>query len=201
MEHRIPQLKPAGLPRTDARVRRSRAGLRRALLELLQSKALEQITVRDVAAQAGVGYTTFFRHYAGKEALLDDIATEEIGRMFELTLPVYDTCASHAACLTLCNYVDEHRGLWAALLTGGAAGAVREELLRRGREASAARARDGWLPEGLATILAVSVTIELLTWWLRQAAPLPAAEVAEILDRIAISPAERSPRQRSATSD
>ena len=134
-------------------------------------------------------------------ALLDDIATEEIGRMFELTLPVYDTRASHAACLTLCNYVDEHRGLWAALLTGGAAGAVREELLRRGREASAARARDGWLPEGLATMLAVSVTIELLTWWLRQAAPLPAAEVAEILDRIAISPAERSPRQRSATSD
>jgi len=170
------------------------------MLELLQCRGLEQITVRDVAAEAGVGYTTFFRHYAGKEALLDDIAAEEIGRMFELTLPVYDTRASRAACLTLCNYVDEHRGLWAALLTGGAAGAVREELLRRGREASAVRAQDGWLPEGLATILAVSVTIELLTWWLRQAEPLPAADVAEILDRIAISPAERRPGQRSATS-
>jgi AcrR family transcriptional regulator len=178
---------------TDPRVRRNRTALREALLELLQTKSLEQITLRDIAAAAGVGYRTYFRHYPSKEALLDDVAAEEIAQLFELALPVYDAVDSRANCLILCSYVEQHRPLWSALLLGGAAGAVREELLRRGRVASVERAQKGWMPAELANALAVSAMIELLTWWLRQADPLPVERIAEILDRIAIAPAEIAP--------
>jgi AcrR family transcriptional regulator len=189
MEYSIPKRNDDPAPVNDARVRRSRAGLRRALLELLQAKPLEQITIRDIADSAGVGYTTYFRHYPSKEALLDDLAADEIERLCDLTLPVYDAADSFSACLALCRYVDGNRPLWSTLLTGGAAGAVRDALLRQGRAASASRA-PGWLPEDLGVVLAVSVTVELMTWWLRQPDPLPAARIAEILDRVAISPAE-----------
>jgi len=189
MEHSVPKHKDDLAPVIDARVRRSRAGLRQALLDLLQAKPLEQITIRDIAESAGVGYTTYFRHYPSKEALLDDLAAEEIQRLCDLTLPVYDSADSFAACLALCGYVDRHRVLWSALLTGGAAGTVREGLLRQGRAAAVTRS-PGWLPADLGVMLAVSVTVELMTWWLRQADPLPAAHIAEILDRVAISPAE-----------
>jgi hypothetical protein len=43
------------------------------------------------------------------------------------------------------------------------------------------------LPE-IAGILVVSATIELLTWWLRQKHPQPIERVAEIHERIIISP-------------
>ena len=44
----------------DPRALRSRKALRNALIELLQEQPLEQISVRDIVARAGVGYATFF---------------------------------------------------------------------------------------------------------------------------------------------
>jgi hypothetical protein len=87
------------------------------------------------------------------------------------------------------SFVDQHRLLWTALLTGGAAPIVREELLRQGRDVSSTCSLgESWLPAGLGLVLAVSTIIELIVWWLRQAKPLPAGQIAEILDRVAISP-------------
>jgi AcrR family transcriptional regulator len=183
MKQDIPQCKPSSLMPTDARIRRTKEALRHSLLERLQSKPLDQITIGEIVAAAGVGYTTFFRHYPSKNALLEDVAAEEIGRLFNLALPLFDTIDSPQACLAVCTYLDQHRPLWRALLTGGAAGTVREEFLRRGREAAVGRPQVGPLPVDLALVLAVTVTIGILDWWLRQAQPLPAAQVAEILDR------------------
>ncbi len=42
-----------------------------ALLELLERQPLEAITIREITDAAGVGYATFYRHYATKAALLD----------------------------------------------------------------------------------------------------------------------------------
>lgn len=176
---------------TDARILRSRAGLRQALLEMLESRPFEQVTIRDLAAASGVGYTTFFRHYPSKEALLGDVAVREVGQLHEMTLPVYDALDSAAACLALCAYVDQHRSVWTALLSG-APGYVREEMLRLGREAVAVRSRS-WLPQDLGVVLGVAVIVELLGWWLQQPDPPPAAQIAEILDRVVISPVQTPP--------
>lgn len=173
----------------DARVRRSRVGLRTALIALLGQRPLDQISIREIAASAGVGYTTYFRHYPNKEALLDAVITQEITALTRLTLPVYDTADSAAACVTLCRYIDQHRPLWTALLTGGAAGAVKEELLRQGRAASALRSDKHGLPVELGVAMAIAVTVELMSWWLRQTEPWPAEEIAAILDHTGIKPA------------
>ncbi|CAN7331649.1 TetR/AcrR family transcriptional regulator [Phenylobacterium sp. LjRoot225] len=153
------------------------------MLELLQARPLEQITIGDIVAAAGIGYTTFFRHYPSKDALLEDLAAEEIGCLFDLTLPLFDPADSLEACLAVCTYLDQRRPLWRALLTGGAAGTVREEFLRRAREAAVGRPQGGRLPVDLALVLAVTITIQVLDWWLRQAEPWPAARVAEIISR------------------
>ena len=183
----------------DARAVRSRDALRRAFLNLLKQRPLDQITIREIAGRAGVGYTTYFRHYPTKEMLLDDLATEQIDRLFELTMPVLERENTLAACTALCSYVEENRTLWSILLTGGAAGAMREEFLRLCRKVAAYRAPpDSWLPAELGVILGVSATVELLDWWLRQSDPLPVDQIAEILDRIVISPTvNKDPRRRT----
>lgn len=173
----------------DARAVRTREALRAAMLELLETKPFEQISIRDIVAAAGIGYTTFFRHHPTKEALLDDLAAEEIRRLVGLTLPVMDTKSEMAASEAVCAYVDERRALWTTLLTGGAGGALREEFLRIASEIAAVRAQPGdWPPAEVATRLLVGGTIELLAWWLRQTDPLPGTEIAKIHHDIVIQP-------------
>jgi AcrR family transcriptional regulator len=153
----------------DARIVRTDHALRHALLALLERKPLEQITIREIAAEAGVHYATFFRHHATKEALLEHVAADQIDRLVELALPVQDSVDTQAGFVALFTYVSEHRTLWTTLLTGGAAGAMREELLRMARELAADRApKDSLLPVELATTCTVSVIVETISWWLRQ---------------------------------
>src|SRR3546814_6486390 len=114
----------------DARAVRTRAALREALLTLLENLSIDQITIRDIAATAGIGYTTFFRHHPTKEALLDDLAAEEIRELGELALSVMDADGARAASEGLFKLVWSRRPLWTVLLTGGAAAKLREELLR-----------------------------------------------------------------------
>ena len=173
----------------DARAVRSSEALQAALLVLVERKPLEQITIREIAAEAGVHYATFFRHHPTKEALLDQVAAQQIDRLVALTVPVLDSVDSYAAVVALCRYVDEHRTLWAALLRGGAAAAMREELLRISRKIAAERApAESWLPVELGVNCSVSLIFEVLAWWL--APPnggVGIGQVAEMLDRLLLS--------------
>ena len=173
----------------DPRTVRTRESLRDALLRLLEQKSLEQITIREIVAGANISYVTFFRHHPTKEALLHDIAQEQVRRLSDLILPAIDARDTRAASTALCVYVDYNRKLWTTLLTGGAAAVMREAFLGHAAEVAASRSDpDNWLPPELAVRLNVSSTIEVLTWWLRQKRPLPIERVAEIHERVVIAP-------------
>jgi AcrR family transcriptional regulator len=56
-------------PGPDRRVRRTRDRLGEALVELIQEKRFDDISVREVSRKAGVGRSTFYAHFPDKEAL------------------------------------------------------------------------------------------------------------------------------------
>src|SRR5262245_59513747 len=92
---------------SDARIVRTKAALRQALLALLEEKQFDASTVRDLSARAGIGYATFFRHYPSKAALLDDVAADEIRELLELGLADVQAVNTRAAAATLFRHVDE----------------------------------------------------------------------------------------------
>jgi len=176
----------------DARQVRSRKALTEALFALLEEKPFDQITIREISIRAKIGYATFFRHYPTKEALLSDIAAEEIAGLISLTAPLMLERNSYESTRLLCAYVDEHRKLWAALLTGGAAGLVREEFIRQLREVvMAAPLDEHWLPADLTATYGAGATFDLLAWWLAQEEPYPLDEIAGIIGRLVIEPLVR----------
>jgi AcrR family transcriptional regulator len=181
----------------DMRQVRSREALRSALLVLLEEKAFDQLTIREIAARAGIGYATFFRHYPDKEALLHDIAAEEIAALLAMTSPLLDDSGSSESTRALCSHVDSHRKLWSALLTGGAASILRGEFIRQARELPDAHSKppEDWLPADLAVVYGAGGTIDLLAWWLSQDKPFSAERIAEILDRLIIAPLVRPSRK------
>lgn len=170
----------------DARAIRSSGALREALLALLERKPFDQITVRDICAEAGVHYATFFRHHPSKEALLDAVAAEQIDTLVDLTLPMLGGSEGNWAWPALCAYVEEHRTLWGTLLNGGAAATMRDEWLRRAKVVAEEREPIGsWLPKELGTICSVSLIADTLSWWLAQPADAYSVEqVSQILDRL-----------------
>jgi AcrR family transcriptional regulator len=196
MAHYRPHLKTA----KDARAVRTREALRNAMLQLLALRSLDKITILDICQTAGIGYTTFFRHHPSKESLLDDVAAGEIAHLIGLTVPIAVAKDVNAAGVALFNYVKEHRKLWSVLLTGGAQVAMRNEFLRLSREIAATRVHvNDWPPSDISTILVVSSTVELVSWWLQQKRPLPIEDVAAIYERIIIHPhvgGDRIPPER-----
>lgn len=153
----------------DARTRRSFAALQAALLELLERREFEQVSVREICKVASVHYATFFRHVPSKEALLDRVGSQEIARMISLALPAQDAGKAYDAIATMCDYIGERRPLWNTLLNGGASVRMRQEWLSQAREVSALRAPYGsWLPKELGTVCSVTLIIETIAWWLRQ---------------------------------
>jgi AcrR family transcriptional regulator len=172
----------------DARMRRTRKALHAAMLVLLERKQFDRVTIREIAAEAGIGYATFFRHHSSKEDLLEEVAAEQIGKLMALTLPLLDSADTRVACLALCEYVGEHRALWSALLTG-AGGVMREEFIRLAAQDSAGLGRTrSWLPVELGAIYGVTATVEILTWWLRRPDEFTAQQIAEIVDRLVVIP-------------
>ncbi len=182
--------KPAASGRRESRkMSRTHAALLEALLPLLEEKAFEQITVREITARAGVGYATFFRRYPDKEALLHDLAAQEIQNLLTMTLPIFHTADTTASTEALCAYVWKHRKLWRALLTGGAAATLKEEYLRLALlVAEEQMDTDAWLPVDLAVRFCVTALVETLSWWLKHDAPPDVHVMAGIVNRLAVQP-------------
>jgi AcrR family transcriptional regulator len=174
----------------DVRALRTREALRNALLSLLETRPLDDIGIREIAAQAGIGHATFYRHHPSKEALLHDLAADEVQRLIALTLPLMDSKGSQAACKALFTYADANRALWSTFLNGGAAAAVREELLRISLGVAADRVPVQERSAGeLCVRLIVGGTVEMLTWWLKHPAPPSIDDAAKALSRGVVMPA------------
>lgn len=187
MEARILQRQDAAP--TDARQVRSRRALTGALLALLEEMPFDQVTIREITGRAGTGYATFFRHYGDKEALLGDIASQEIASLLAMVMPLLGSGGSSKTTSALCRHVGEHRKLWSALLTGGAAGILRAEFIRQARDLVQGMDQpESWLPSDLAVVYGTGSTIDLLAWWLAHDEAWSADQIAAILDRLIIAP-------------
>ncbi|HKX79176.1 MAG TPA: TetR/AcrR family transcriptional regulator [Novosphingobium sp.] len=173
----------------DARQVRSRNALMRALLTLLALKPFDQLTIREITAEAGTGYATFFRHYATKEALLGDVAAEQVAELNAMTVPVLTDGNRREPIVEMCRYVWHNRQIWRPLLTGGAAGMVRDEFIRSASRIDALLSPNlRWLPGDLGMVFGAGCTFDLLAWWLAQEQPQSPEEIGEIMHLIIIAP-------------
>lgn len=187
MNHNVAHSPPSTI--ADARVVRTRETLRRALLSLIEQKPFDQITVREITARAGTGYATFFRHYAERSQLLNELVADEIRDLIALALPIIQATDTRTAAIALCRHVDAHRQLWSALLTGGSAATMREEFISQAKRLPHIRSKtSSWLPADLGVVYAVSALFEVLAWWLQRHSDYSLEQVAEILDRLILAP-------------
>lgn len=61
------------MKKEDTRVQFTKSALRRAILEALQEKSIDKVTVKEVCQRAGLNRGTFYLHYDSPAALLKDV--------------------------------------------------------------------------------------------------------------------------------
>lgn len=167
----------------DRRVARTRAGLQHALVALIVEKGYDAITIEDICKQANVGRSTFYLHYANKDALkrggLEHLRDELVKRR---TSVLENPCGTQDSflgfSLALFEHASSHIDLYRALAGGRGAGVSLEgirKILSELVRADLARTRSGEsqdVPSEFVIQYVVGACMSVLTWWLDHGAKL-----------------------------
>lgn len=97
----------------DPRVRRTRQLLQEALIELIEEKSMESVTVQDIAARAGVNRATFYAHFEDKNALLNYMVRDKFQARLDQRLPSAPQLTTdnlHLLIGVTCEYIAEFIG-------------------------------------------------------------------------------------------
>ncbi|UFS95676.1 TetR/AcrR family transcriptional regulator [Nocardia huaxiensis] len=98
-------------------MRRTRAALHRALIELMQDRHYDRITVQDIIDRADVGRSTFYAHYRDKDDLLLVSCTEHVRAVLSEELSRYRGAVPLLAPVAiLFRLVGEHTEIYRPLI-------------------------------------------------------------------------------------
>ncbi len=73
---------------TDLRILKTQERLQNALLELLETKALKEITVKEICDKARISRNAFYQHYGYKEDLYDQMVAKATEGIRDSLMPV-----------------------------------------------------------------------------------------------------------------
>ena len=68
----------------DRRVRKSKAAIKKAFIQLLEDSQIERITIRQISDKADINRGTFYLNYDDKYALLEEMEDEQIADLKKL---------------------------------------------------------------------------------------------------------------------
>ena len=175
---------------TDRRIQRTQDRLRQALAELIVQRGYESISIRDLAAEAGVGYATYFRHYPSKDALLLDLLQRSIQDLARLLPPGPDADPAEEG-RVIFSHVAQHELLLRILLRGEGTLALLEEVqaaaVAEVMDRFASQREPGIPLEILAHHLVASI-IALIGWWLQRGQPYPPQRMGQIYAEMIMRP-------------
>ncbi len=180
----------------DRRVRRTRKLLGNALLELVQEKKFEQITIQDITDRADLNRATFYLHYGSKEELLADSLESYFDALVEqitpLTLekPIWESPAAEGIVFA---HVAEHAELYRVLLGKNGMGYVINRVIDYIAEFSLLQLKAGLnsiepqAPIEIAARHVAGSLYALITWWLMNDMPYTPHEMAEMTTRLCVN--------------
>jgi AcrR family transcriptional regulator len=170
----------------NLRVRRTRKLLREALIELIDERGFEALTIGEITERAMVSRAAFYRNYQDKHDLVEQIFAEA---MSALHAAVGEMGQEHPAdvWVTFFEHIAEYERLYRALL--GSKGSpwfvskmrvsLTDLIKARGRLPHGPDSRtvhtfsDEFVPD-----LVAAMFVEAIAWWLEQGRPYTPKEIA-----------------------
>ncbi|WP_433439572.1 TetR/AcrR family transcriptional regulator [Nonomuraea sp. CA-141351] len=171
--------------RTDnVRVRRTRKLLRDALIELIEERGFERLTVGEVTERAMVSRAAFYRNYRDKYHLVEQIFDEAMEALL-CTMADEDEQPPIKRWVAFFEHVAEYRRLYGALL-GKKGSSWFAAKMQSSLSNNIAHHLDSITTSGslVATLLG-GMFVQAIAWWLENERPLSPYEIATETARLA----------------
>lgn len=160
----------------DVRVRRTRKLLREALVELIEERGFDRVTVGEITGRAMVSRAAFYRNYRDKyqlvEQIFDEAMAEMVGSMVD-----GDTRSSRERWTGFFEHVGAYHRLYGALL-GRRGSAWFADRMRAALAAMTVEHLPDPDPDGLVPSMLSAMFVQAITWWLAHDRPVPPARIA-----------------------
>ncbi len=172
-------------PENNLRVRRTQRLLREALIELIEERGFDALTVGEIAERAMVSRAAFYRNYQDKYDLVEQIFAEAMQALLEA---VAEPRMVHSPQIWVrfFEHIAEYERLYRALL--GRRGSPWFVLKMRASVVDLVKEFGRLVPPGAAHMypdtdefvpdLVATLFVEAITWWLEQGRPYPPQEIA-----------------------
>lgn len=113
----------------NQRIRISKMCLKNALVDILQEKDIQKITIRELCERAEINPTTFYKYYGNQYDLLDDIEKDVLAEL-ERRIAV-DSDGAVISLVQIMAYIEENRKQCRLLINAASDRNFAERLLSR----------------------------------------------------------------------
>lgn len=159
-------------------------------MSLLAEHRLEDVTVRMIVAEAGVGYASFFRQYESLQDILLEIAEERFAASAPMIAPAVLRGELREAAALVARTAIQDRAVSLALL-GGGGDELRRFYVAKGTELLQSLDQK---PVGLKvhptllTTFVVTNVLTILAWWLKEEPTLHEDQVGDMIHDLVFKP-------------
>jgi AcrR family transcriptional regulator len=159
----------------NVRIRRTRALLRDALVDLIEDRGFDRVTVGDLASRAMISRAAFYRNYRDKYELVEQIFDEALAEM--TAGGAGDTRPPGRRLADFFGHIDAYHRLYGALLgrkgSPWFADRMRSALAAMSSEHLPGRTADALVPSVISAMF-----LQSIIWWLEHDRPCPPDEIA-----------------------
>ena len=178
--------------KADRRVQRTRQLLRQAIMELVEERGFDAVTIQDITDRANLGRTTFYTHYQSKEDLFLDCHHEMVHHMIEGFFVSDDLLNEngYAGLAIHLGHIRENRALYYDIMRGSGSEVINRGLMNQlaihienSLKAHFDEAVSSIPFDVLAHYIA-GAQMSLANWWIENRAPYSAEDIARMLYRL-----------------
>ncbi len=116
--------------KNNRRAQMTRLLLRTALIELMQKKSFNEITIKEICEQADLNRTTFYLHYTDQFALLSDVENEVYQKTLETLKDVKPAADAPGMIETFLLYIKSNASLFRILFFDAGSEDFRSRFIR-----------------------------------------------------------------------
>ena len=178
--------------KVDRRIQRTRQLLRDALMQLVQEKGYDTVTIQDITERANLGRTTFYLHYQSKDDLLLDHHADFTAHLNLETLSRDQLMSAEPQpeMIAFLRQIDDGKNIYFAFTRAKDA-----DIIMRGIQQQMAAKLLGSLddafpgqtpsiaPDVLANYI-IGAQLSLIDWWVSNRTPYDATQIATMMHRL-----------------
>jgi len=177
----------------NVRIRRTRTLLRQALVELIEERGFERVTVGEITQRAMVSRAAFYRNYRDKYQLVEQIFDEAMAALLGTMTDTPERSVLDR--LTgFFEHIDQYHRLYGALLSSKGSTWFVARMHATLAEMTAQHLPQS--PHDLVPTLLGGMFLQAITWWLDNDRPMPPRRIAEQTAQLSAAVIERATQPR-----